>query len=167
MTDDSTRRVRAIRLRRRYRATPARIFWAWFDPEVAVRWLFATATESMAHVEIDARVGGTFRFADALDAAGAAYWGRYEEIVPERRLVFTLRAPRHRRALPVVVESRVQVVVVPSASGSALDLVHEHLPGDEAPYVKDRWTGMLYGLGLAVSSLCPSVPSITPTGSWS
>jgi uncharacterized protein YndB with AHSA1/START domain len=53
----------AIHVARRFSAPPERVFNAWLDPEVARKWLFATALHPMTEVEIDARVGGTFQLA--------------------------------------------------------------------------------------------------------
>ena len=52
--------TRSIHVTRRVRGTPEQLFDAWLDADVARRWLFATATEPMTQVEIDARVGGSF-----------------------------------------------------------------------------------------------------------
>src|SRR5450755_2174570 len=59
---DKSKRLRAprhiaIRVKKRYDAPSRCIFNAWLDPEVAGKWLFATASRPMAHVEIDGRVG--------------------------------------------------------------------------------------------------------------
>ena len=59
---------RSVRVARRYAASPARVFDAWLDPAVARQWLFATASHPLAHVEIDARVEGSFCFVDRQDA---------------------------------------------------------------------------------------------------
>jgi hypothetical protein len=47
-----------IRVDARYDATCERVFNAWLDPDVAGRWLFATATRPIAHVEIEPRETG-------------------------------------------------------------------------------------------------------------
>ena len=57
----------AVRVRRRFGTSPKRVFDAWIDPGVAGKWLFATASRPMTDVEIDARVPGSFRFADRRD----------------------------------------------------------------------------------------------------
>src|SRR5688572_32910930 len=53
-------RYASIRVTRRLSAPAERVFDAWLEPEVAGRWLFATASRPMARVEVDARVGGSF-----------------------------------------------------------------------------------------------------------
>ena len=59
-----------VRVDARYGALPERVFNAWLDPDVARQWLFATATRPLAHVAIDARAGGSFRFVERQGGAG-------------------------------------------------------------------------------------------------
>jgi uncharacterized protein YndB with AHSA1/START domain len=141
------RRRTTIRVGRRYDAPPGRIFGAWLDPEVAGRWLFATASQQMAQVDIDAQVGGSFRFANWQNGETADFTGQYIEIVPSRRLVFNLCIATLPRAL-----TRVTVAIAALKKGSAIELTHEHVPRDNAEYLEGRWTGMLYGLGVTLDA---------------
>ena len=136
-----------IRIRERFHASPRRIFDAWLDPATAGRWLFATASQPMAHVTIDARTGGSFRFADQNGTAIGECTGRYVELVPNRRVVFTLDSPRC--AGPTLVT----VAITPRETGCMLELIHAALSGDEARYFEDRWTGILYGLGVELDAM--------------
>jgi len=138
----------AIRVDARYNATPERVFHAWLDAEVARRWLFATATRPSANVQIDARVAGSFRFVERPDGSDVEYRGEYVEIVPCRRLVFSLVLPGGRRAL-----TRVSVDIDAQANGCGLALTHEHVPPDLACDIEARWTGMLYGLGETLDAI--------------
>jgi uncharacterized protein YndB with AHSA1/START domain len=132
----------AIRVTRRFRASPQRVFDAWLDPEAAGRWLFATAAQPMTDVAIDARVGGVFRFAAGGGGEVTEHTGQYLEIVPHRRLVFTLSMADRPAAV-----TRVTVEVVPRRTGCELTVVHERVPRERAQQTEGRWTGMLYGLG--------------------
>jgi uncharacterized protein YndB with AHSA1/START domain len=134
----------AIRLTRCFDEPPRRVFDAWLDPGLAGRWLFATASRPMTHVEIDARVGGGFRLADRRNGASTEHRGRYLEIVPHRRLVFTLREERR--------STRVTVEINRRRRGCELCLSHENLPPERAHDTEARWTGMLYGLGETLAS---------------
>jgi|SRR6185503_6893321 len=140
-------RSRSIRVHERYHAPPGRVFDAWLDPETARQWLFATASHPMTDVSIDARVNGPFRLTDRGGAETLEFTGRYREIDPPRRLVFTLRWPRR----PPM--SLVTVTLAPRGIGCALELIHEHVSSDDARDVEDRWTGILYGLGVTLDSL--------------
>lgn len=140
----SNERSTAICLTRRFRAPPRRVFDAWLDPGLAGQWLFATALRPMTQVEIDARAGGRFRLAERRNGESHEHHGRYLEIVPHRRLVFTLR--EQRRA------TRVTVEITPRQRGCELRLSHENLPPDRARDTEARWTGILYGLGETLAS---------------
>jgi uncharacterized protein YndB with AHSA1/START domain len=135
----------AIRVTARYSAPPERIFAAWLDVKVAGQWLFATASRPMTDVEIDPRVGGSFRLANRLDREVDEYCGRFMEVVPARRLVFNLSSNGLR------VGTRVTIEIVPLKNGSLLKLTHENVPRDRRNYHEQRWTGILYGLGVALA----------------
>ena len=140
MKDDTRKRrgSAAFRLTQRFDAPADRVFEAWVNPAIARRWLFATASHPMARAEIDARVGGAFRLADA----DAEYRGEFLEILPPRRLVFTLLLENSPAAV-----TRVTAEIVPRRTGCELKLTHENVPPDHASRIEGRWAGMLYGLG--------------------
>lgn len=138
----------AIRVAHRYAASPRRVFGAWLDPTVAGKWLFATASQPIAHVEIDGRVGGAFRFVDRHAGRTTTYVGQYREIVADRRLAFTLLMEPH----PVAI-TRVTIAIAPIAKGCVLELTHDNVPGRHAGHVEDRWAGILYGLGQVLDSV--------------
>jgi uncharacterized protein YndB with AHSA1/START domain len=136
-----------IRVTRRFRAPPHRVFDAWLDPEVAGQWLLATASHPMARVEIDARVGGSFRFVDRRDGEMTEHTGEYFEIVPHRRLAFSLSLEKRPHVI-----TRVMVEIVPVKKGCALTVTHENVPPNYASRTEGRWTGILYGLGVTLDS---------------
>ncbi len=169
-------RPASIRVARRFSAPPERVFNAWLDPEVAGRWLFAMALRPMTNVEIDGRAGGSFRFVDRRDGAIVEHTGQYVELVPHRRLVFTLSMGDRPRVV-----TRVRVEIRPLRTGCELTLTHEHVPPEYVNQTEARWTGTLYGLGETLSSPAgvtaraepgragdgvPRAPSMTSPGHW-
>ena len=140
----------AVRVTHRYGAPSARVFDAWLDPELAGRWLFATASHPIAHLEIDARVGGAFRFVDRRSGEVTEYTGEYVEIVPHQRLVFTL-------SLEPQAITRVAVEIAPLKRGCVLKLTHENVPQEHASRIEGRWTGILYGLGVTLDPISATV----------
>lgn len=146
-TRSEAKHFAAIRVTRRYGVSPPRVFGAWLDSEVAGRWLFATASQPMMHVEIDGRIGGSFHFVERRAGETNTYTGQYVTIVPDRRLVFTLSSEPYPNVI-----TRVTVAISPLAKGCALELIHENVPWDQAGYVEERWTGILYGLGVTLDS---------------
>jgi len=142
--------TRTLRVTRRFRAPPVRVFAAWLDPDVARRWLFATASRPIAHIELDARPGGSFRFVDRRPDATVEYGGEYLMVDPPRRLTFALLLPGQSPAI-----THVMVEFDRTPNGCTLDLVHEHVPKDRARDIEGRWYGMLYGL----AELFESIPA--------
>jgi uncharacterized protein YndB with AHSA1/START domain len=71
---------------------PARlVFEAWTKPELLKRW-WAPKSMGMSLVscEADIRVGGTYRFVFGLDGSKTmAFFGKYLEVKPHSRLVWT------------------------------------------------------------------------------
>ena len=130
-----------IRVTQRFGAPADRVFSAWIEPALAVKWLFATAWRPLARVEIDARAGGSFRFEERIDGKGVVHTGQYIEIDRPRRLVIALSEEKRRRGL-----TRVSVEIAPLDAGCVLTLVHANVPPEDAYYAEGRWTGMLYGL---------------------
>ena len=68
---------------------PARIvFDAWTRPELFRRWwLPKSMGMSLRSCEMDVRVGGTYRL--EFEPDGVAFFGRYLEVIPPSRLVWT------------------------------------------------------------------------------
>ena len=72
---------------------PARIvFEAWTTPELFRRWWVPQSFGlSLLSCDMDARVGGTYRlvFSHPESQEPMAFFGRYNEVVPHSRLVWT------------------------------------------------------------------------------
>ncbi|MGY5777919.1 SRPBCC family protein [Rhizobium sp. LEGMi135b] len=85
----SMRPPRAIVLTRDIAAPRALLFRLWTEPEHLMRW-WGPQTTTASSVSIDLREGGAWRHC-ILTTEGREYWshGRYLEIVPSERLVFT------------------------------------------------------------------------------
>lgn len=134
------------RVTRRFRAPPARLFDAWLDPAKVPLWLAAAARKEamgeLVHVELDARVGGTFRFVYRRSSTELVQSGTYLEIDRPRRLVFSWDM-----ALPDV--ERIVIQITPTADGSELVLDHVMSPawsGDVSP-VTAAWASVAEALG--------------------
>ena len=85
----SLRPLREIVLIREIAAPRTLLFRLWTEPEHLMRWWGPQATTASS-VSVDLREGGAWRHC-ILTAEGKEYWshGRYREIVPPERLVFT------------------------------------------------------------------------------
>ncbi len=70
---------------------PAHLVWrAWTTPELVKRWWSGKRGE-VTLVEIDLRVGGSWRYVMIASSAGfeVGFHGEYQEIVPNERMVST------------------------------------------------------------------------------
>ena len=68
-------------------APPAVVFEAWSNPELFQRWWVPASMGMQLHgCDMDVRTGGTYR----LDfGGGAVFFGRYIDVVPPSRIVWT------------------------------------------------------------------------------
>ena len=78
-----------ISITRDFDAPPDRVFRAWVDPELVVRWLGPDET-TMRLDTWDARTGGSYRYAALRGGEEIArFYGSFHEVRPGERLVQT------------------------------------------------------------------------------
>ena len=82
---------RELVVRRTFNAPARIVFEAWTKPELLKRWWAPKSMGmSLLSCEVDARVGGTYRFVFGHGAGEPmAFHGRYLEVVPHAKLVWT------------------------------------------------------------------------------
>jgi uncharacterized protein YndB with AHSA1/START domain len=105
---------------------PARIvFEAWTTPELLKRWWAPKSSGmSLLSCEADVRVGGSYRFEFGHGASKSmAFFGRYLEVIPYSRLVWTNEESD---------EGAVTTVTFEEKAGKALLVLHELYPSKQA-----------------------------------
>jgi uncharacterized protein YndB with AHSA1/START domain len=105
---------------------PARIvFEAWTKPELLKRWWAPKSTGvPLLSCEADVRVGGRYRFEFGHDASKSmAFFGRYIEVTPHSRLVWTNDESDDGAVTTVTFEEK---------GGKTLLVLHELYPSKEA-----------------------------------
>ncbi len=105
---------------------PARIvFEAWTKPDLLKRWWAPKSTGvSLLSCEADVRVGGRYRFEFGCEASKPmAFFGRYIEVTPHSRLVWTNEESD---------EGAVTTVTFEEKGGKTLLVMHELYPSKEA-----------------------------------
>jgi uncharacterized protein YndB with AHSA1/START domain len=105
---------------------PARIVLeAWTKPELLKRWWAPKSTGvSLLSCEADVRTGGTYRFEFGHDASKPmAFFGRYIEVAPHSRLVWTNDESDDGAVTTVTFEEK---------GGKTLLVLHELYPSKEA-----------------------------------
>src|ERR1700739_4455453 len=83
---------RELVVTRIFNAPPRLVFEAWTKPELLMRWWAPKSIGiSFVSCEADVRTGGTYRFLFSHPASEqpGAFFGRYIEVIPNARLVWT------------------------------------------------------------------------------
>ena len=117
---------------------PARIvFEAWTKPELFKRWWAPKSTGvPLLSCEMDVRVGGKYRLEFGHDASNSmAFFGRYIEVTPHSRLVWTNEEGDTAPVTTVTFEKQ---------DGKTLLVLHELYPSKEA--LDDTLAGMEGGM---------------------
>jgi uncharacterized protein YndB with AHSA1/START domain len=130
-----------LTLVRRYPYSAASVFAAWVAPALAGQWLFATASRPMLSTRIDARVGGRYCLTEQRGGRIVEHRGEYVDVTSPHRLVMTLSTP------DVDGETRIAIAIAARTIGSALTLTHAGVRPHDIQRIRQRWIGMLYGLG--------------------
>ena len=101
------------------------VFEAWTRPELLKRWWAPKSTGmSLISCEADARAGGRYRFEFGHDASKTmAFFGRYLEVTPPSRLVWTNEESDG---------GAVTTVTFAEKGGETLVALHELYPSKEA-----------------------------------
>ncbi len=105
---------------------PARIvFEAWTKPELLKQWWVPKAFGvTLLSCEVDVRVGGQYRFVFGQgDAQPVAFFGKYLEVIPQARLVWTNEEGE---------DGPVSTLTFEEKGGKTLLVLHELYPSKEA-----------------------------------
>ena len=118
---------RELVITRTFNAPPRIVFEAWTRPELFKRWWVPKSTGmSLLSCEMDVRVGGSYRLVFRHDAfpEPMAFFGRYIEVTPHSRLVWTNDEGGEGGA--------VTTVTFEEKSGKTLLVLHDLYPSKEA-----------------------------------
>lgn len=113
--------IAALVIRKTLAASCRRVFAAWTDPEMIKQWFAPSDAMTVPVAETDVRVGGEYLFV-MRNSEGETYSPRgvYEEIIADRKLVFSWRWADSN------VVTRVTVELQPTDdSATELTLTHE------------------------------------------
>jgi uncharacterized protein YndB with AHSA1/START domain len=83
-----------LRVSRTFEASRQRVYRAWTDPELLIRW-FVDEDGDMRVSHLDLRVGGRYRFEGTSSGHRWAIEGTFREVRPPERLVYTWRFPEN------------------------------------------------------------------------
>jgi uncharacterized protein YndB with AHSA1/START domain len=130
----------ALITRRTIRASAARLFDAWTEPEQLRAW-WGPRPVTCSGAEVDLRVGGRYRIANALpDGTTLIIEGEFQVVEAPHKLVYTWRAGEDRA-------SRVTVRFEPRGETTEVIVIHEQIPNDAIRESHEAgWVGCLDGL---------------------
>ena len=117
---------RELVVTRTFNGPPRIVFEAWTKPELLKRWWVPkSAGMALLSCDADVRVGGTYRFVFRHGASEPmAFYGRYLEVTPHSRLVWTNEEGGGGGA--------VTTVTFEEKGGKTLLVMHELYPSKEA-----------------------------------
>ncbi len=150
----------SVTLKRTIPASPARVYRAWLDPDLMLRWSAPVEYEAV-RVEVDERVGGHYRCwqVDAQGRDVGGYDCEILELVPDERIVLRWQFVGSDRRPIADVSSRLTIVLRPVAPDACeLTLIHDRLDDLErrVPGMTDAtrrgWSGTLIRLERAVGT---------------
>jgi uncharacterized protein YndB with AHSA1/START domain len=129
-------------VRRRINATREKLFAAWTQPELLVRW-WGPQGATCPTAEIELRVGGSYRIANQFHD-GTVVWiaGVFEVIEPPHRLTYTWKLESRNGTV-----ERVTVCFETHGTATEVVVTHERIPDESARTSHERgWIGCLDGL---------------------
>jgi uncharacterized protein YndB with AHSA1/START domain len=117
---------RELVVTRRFDAPPTTVYRAWSQPELFRRWWMPKSVSgvSLVSCDMDVRTGGKYRL--EFSAGGSdtmAFYGKYLEVVPNERIVWTNDEGE---------EGAVTTVTFEEQGGKTLLTFHEVYPSQEA-----------------------------------
>ena len=117
---------RELVVRRVFNAPPSTVFRAWSQPELFQRWWVPKSASgvSLLSCDMDVRTGGKYRLEfGAGESETMAFYGKYLEVVPDERIVWTNDEGE---------EGAITTVTFEDVGGKTLLNFHEVYPSKEA-----------------------------------
>jgi uncharacterized protein YndB with AHSA1/START domain len=138
-------------IERSYDASPRRVFAAWSDPKAKAQWFVGPDDWASSDHELDFRVGGLEHVSGGpADGPKFSYDARYQDIVPDERIVTTYEMHMDEVRISVSVAT---VEFRPEGAGTRLVLTEQgaFLDGHDTPAQREHGTGeLLDALGKAL-----------------
>ena len=141
----------AVRVSRTFKASRHRVFRAWTDPELLMRW-FIEPDGEMQVKELDLRTGGRYLLEGRDRGKAWRIEGRYVEVTPPSKLVYTWSWDNDKSlGDPVGRDTLVTVEFRERGAETELVVTHERLATERARAEHDSgWIGCLDRLGSLV-----------------
>ena len=131
-------------IEREFEASIERVFRAWTDPTLLVRW-FRSSPETVVHsFEVDLRVGGEYRVTIGDPKDPWVAFGKYTEISAPNVIAFTWI---WEAATMELNETLVRIELEPVGPNTKLRLTHSGFSSEQSSFAHDKgWNGCLSSL---------------------
>jgi uncharacterized protein YndB with AHSA1/START domain len=135
---------RELVVTRTFDAPPDMVFKAWSQPDLFRRWWMPKSLTgvSLVSCDMDVRTGGKYRLEFGAGGDTMAFYGKYLEVVPDERIVWTNDEGE---------EGAVTTVTFEDQGGKTLLTFHEIYPSKEA--LDEAMTGSAAGLAEQLDQL--------------
>ena len=144
---------RELVVTRTFNAPPATVFKAWSQAELFQRWWVPRSVTgvSLVSCEMDVRTGGKYRLEFGTGGSETmAFYGKYLEVVPDQRIVWTNDEGE---------EGAITTVTFEDQGGKTLLTFHEAYPSTEA--LEEALQGSAAGLPEQLQQLDDMLVSIS------
>ncbi|MDZ4395236.1 SRPBCC family protein [Cypionkella sp.] len=122
-------------------APPERVFAAWLDPKMLLKFMTSGEGVSVAHAETDPRVGGRYAITMKVEDREIPHGGTYLEITPHSRLGFTWESPHSAEG------STISIDFTPQDGGTFVTLTQLRFKSEDSRDGHKRgWTSILNAL---------------------
>jgi len=127
---------RELAVTRLFDAPPHLVFKAWSDPALFQRWWAPKSFGvNLLSCDMDVRTGGTYRLEFGVGDQSMAFYGKYIDVVPDQRIVWTNEEEQ---------DGAVTTVTFEDQGGKTLVTYHESYSSKEA--LDEAMTGSAAGL---------------------
>jgi uncharacterized protein YndB with AHSA1/START domain/DNA-binding transcriptional ArsR family regulator len=136
-TEDTAMSDLSLTCRHTFKASAERIYNAWLDPAMMIRYMTMGPDMVARDASCDPRVGGRFRFTMVGEKENL-HTGTYRELTPYSRITFTWEAPWSTPG------SLVDITLTPVEGGTEVVLTHVKFTSEESRDGHFKgWTGIL------------------------
>jgi uncharacterized protein YndB with AHSA1/START domain len=147
VSDQSTTHSTFV-IERVYDATPTHVFHAWADADAKSQWF---GPPSASGHSLDFAVGGTEQLTVEMDGDVYRYEARYQDIVPEQRIIHAYQMHRNEDRISV---SLATIELAAEGEGTRLTITEQgvYLDGHDTPVEREQGTHeLLDALGAALA----------------
>lgn len=138
-------------VRRTINAPPETVFRVWSEPELAARWGWGKAYDTVA-IELDCRPGGAWRHQIRDRNTGETFWfdGVFREVTSPHRIVHTFHWTSDRGHDEST--SLVEIDLVRRGTQTEVVITHTQLPAKLEAETREGWADCLREIERAVTS---------------